>query len=396
MRKTLLLAFALAGCLDEILIPEEKCGVPCAVFDDLVLVNQDALAITCRPGTSICSEEDEVSCPDYIEPLDYELCGEYKDDDCDPSTTEDQISIPENDRRNDCARTQKGLCRDAPKICVDGQLMCDPNFVKAEVCDRYLADEDCDGLVNDQDENMVLFSPPFKYEGDLVTANVGVCRAGVIRCVDGYEKYEGMILPVAEVCGNRLDDDCDGLVDEASDDADPRAFLLVLDYSGSMSSYIASVEEALCNWSRSRPNDYFGIAGFGISGNGPEYRQISAFVSAQDACSDILSFDYFDGGNEYAAYSTIRFLTTNQWPADDRNVIIFTDEDLQNYNAEDVSVLVQDCTAENYSVGVYTILESENTFVSLTEGCAGWVDYLSTYPSAMVSSLTIRFAGECE
>ena len=396
MRKILFLALALVGCLDEILIPEDRCGVPCAIVDDLVLVNQDALAITCRPGTSTCDDNEEPSCPDYEDPLDYEKCGGFEDDDCDPSTTEDQISIPSNDSRNDCGRTQKGYCRSAPKICVDGELVCDPDFARPETCDRYLADEDCDGLVNEQDPDMYMSLPPFKYDGDIITANVGICRAGVARCVEGYEQYEGMILPREEVCGNRLDDDCDGLVDEARQDADPRSFLLVVDYSGSMHGYITSVEEALCDWAGSRPNDYFGIAGFGISGNSPEYRQISPFVSAQDACSDILSFSFYDGGNEYSADAVIRFLSSNDWLTEERNVIIFTDEDLQPYGADDVAVLTQGCSDNGYSVGIYTIPESEQTFAGIVSGCAGWVDYLSTYPAAMVDSLTIRFAGVCE
>lgn len=51
-------------------------------------------------------------------------------------------------------------------------------------------------------------------------ANVGACRRGVQRCVGSGElgswgaSCEGAIGPVTEVCGNSIDDDCDGMTDE--------------------------------------------------------------------------------------------------------------------------------------------------------------------------------------
>ena len=45
--------------------------------------------------------------------------------------------------------------------------------------------------------------------------NVGICKLGIQKCLNGKwsETCEGGILPVPEICGNKLDDDCDNLAD---------------------------------------------------------------------------------------------------------------------------------------------------------------------------------------
>jgi len=57
----------------------------------------------------------------------------------------------------------------------------------------------------------------FCYSGPPQTLNVGICRAGLASC--GPEGSWGacfdQVLPELEICGNGLDDDCDGLIDEA-------------------------------------------------------------------------------------------------------------------------------------------------------------------------------------
>ncbi len=59
------------------------------------------------------------------------------------------------------------------------------------------------------------------YSGPPATLGVGICRAGRHSCeVDGagarsWSSCEGEVLPALEVCGNGLDDDCDGAIDEA-------------------------------------------------------------------------------------------------------------------------------------------------------------------------------------
>ena len=55
------------------------------------------------------------------------------------------------------------------------------------------------------------------YTGPASTEGVGICAAGTRACNaagDGYRTCTGSVVPRTEVCNNRLDDDCDGIVDE--------------------------------------------------------------------------------------------------------------------------------------------------------------------------------------
>jgi sugar lactone lactonase YvrE len=52
------------------------------------------------------------------------------------------------------------------------------------------------------------------YSAQPDTEGVGMCRAGVLRCDDGYfSACEGLVLPASETC-NGKDDDCDDTIDE--------------------------------------------------------------------------------------------------------------------------------------------------------------------------------------
>ncbi|MBQ3368869.1 putative metal-binding motif-containing protein [bacterium] len=61
------------------------------------------------------------------------------------------------------------------------------------------------------------------YQADPATENVGPCRRGISTCKeDGtWGKCVGEVLPVneigAELCGNGIDDDCNGVVDDGTD-----------------------------------------------------------------------------------------------------------------------------------------------------------------------------------
>jgi len=48
-------------------------------------------------------------------------------------------------------------------------------------------------------------------------SNIGVCKQGIRECINGgWSECTGDVKPVAEICDNGLDDDCDGSIDECS------------------------------------------------------------------------------------------------------------------------------------------------------------------------------------
>jgi hypothetical protein len=70
-----------------------------------------------------------------------------------------------------------------------------------EVCNNV--DDDCDGIADDGLSRECGF------------AGVGICTIGSERCAGGVWAGCTAVLPSEELCGNGLDDDCDGLEDES-------------------------------------------------------------------------------------------------------------------------------------------------------------------------------------
>lgn len=412
--KKLLALFLLAGCEDPVLtrVPDceypqcvpEECGQPCAVdaYGQTVMGGM-AEAVTCHLGELVCTADQAPECVGFALPTE-EVCDAFGvDEDC--SGEANDLVYEWWDSRNTC--DLKGECAFIPMVCDTlGNLECVPDnsTCHEEVCDGL--DNDGDGLTDADDPDLIYSGVAYEYSGPPETLNVGECRAGVRRCMDGQETLFGEVLPVPEVCGNADDDDCDGQEDEVEGGGLPQAFEIHMDFSGSMSGTIFAVKEALCMWSAngSFTTSRFAIRGIATSTQAPYLSIITDFVTAAEACQALDTYlmeNFLSGGEEYVPYSI--FDANNNsvdglvWPENmQRRVIFFTDEPPQGYQADwqdDMDDVVQDCNHRNYSVGGF-IGNSYSQWRQMTDYCNGWVEFLSG-PESMVEALNNRFGTDC-
>ncbi len=173
-----------------------------------------ALGEVCRAGEGVCRRGGQTVCDatglgvtcdaQPAAPAGPELCGNAEDDDCDGQ-------VDEGFDLGAACEAGQGACRRAGTWACSADLrsaVCQADVPQAgaELCSNGI-DDDCDGAT---DEGFDL--------GGLCAVGAGACRReGVLACAgDGL----GTICsaapgpPGAELCGNGRDDDCDGTTDE--------------------------------------------------------------------------------------------------------------------------------------------------------------------------------------
>ncbi len=161
----------------------------------------------CLAGTQRCTAGVWAGCSGSVTPI-AESCN-GKDDDCDNQIDDGLAGLVEL-----CANGLDDDC-DAAIDCADaacaGLVPCGP----AEQCGDLL-DNDLDGLT---EEGCVCGGGQRQpcYTGPAAAAGRGACRPGEQFCAGGLfsDQCTGQVLPgPAELCGNLVDDDCDGGTDE--------------------------------------------------------------------------------------------------------------------------------------------------------------------------------------
>ncbi|MEZ4294266.1 MAG: choice-of-anchor L domain-containing protein [Polyangiaceae bacterium] len=116
---------------------------------------------------------------------------------------------------------------------VDGDCACDPGADDLPAgCDENLNGDNCICKAQPNNPLCICYTNPASpncakdnekqtcYLGAPGTLGVGICKAGTRMCKDsgvGWGPCLGQTLPQPEVCGNGLDDNCDGTVDNPAD-----------------------------------------------------------------------------------------------------------------------------------------------------------------------------------
>ncbi|MBT3985108.1 hypothetical protein HOD38_00460 [archaeon] len=176
-------------------------------------------------GTGDCVAAGELKCINGVEvdtcteglPTGDDRNCDGKDNDCDGVIDEEYGSTMTTCGEGECSATGTLMCVVGSEVdsCVEGS----PG---AEYCGDGL-DNDCDGTI---DENCLCTQYDFQscYDGAQGTEGVGECVAGQQMCDVDYQgdaywgDCSGQVKPVAEVCDDGKDNDCDG--DKDCDDTD--------------------------------------------------------------------------------------------------------------------------------------------------------------------------------
>lgn len=163
---------------------------------------------TCDPGTRTCVEGTWGTCTGVVS-ASTETCNNL-DDDCDGEVDEGLLD----------ATCGVGVCEVTVATCVNGQAQtCEPGEPQTEICNNL--DDDCDGEVDEGCECQPSDTRAC-YSGTSVTREVGECQDGVQTCgTNGqWGACEGEVLPATEICDG-LDNDCNPATEDGS--ADPAA-----------------------------------------------------------------------------------------------------------------------------------------------------------------------------
>jgi len=132
----------------------------------------------------------------------------------------------DGDGFGDGAMSIPGLACQQPPGYVSNALDCNDNDASInpmafDACPDGI-DNNCNGLIDEQAELI----------GQPCSSTVGICQVGVWTCVNNVLVCEGGVLPGPEICGDGIDNDCDGLVDEDEPDTLPLTWYLDADGDG--------------------------------------------------------------------------------------------------------------------------------------------------------------------
>jgi len=306
----------------------------------------------------------------------------------------------------ECSATQMteclAMCHWLPP---DPNVVCDPfmGIITDEVCNNF--DDNCNQLI---DEDLVAAC----YTGPEETMDVGICHAGEMLCSEGQwgnsaiEDGPFLVgfcldeqLPLEEDLCSGQDDNCDGLIENPLEETD---ILFIVDTSGSMSSTINAVQQAMSMFSAYYSDQeviQWGLVVGPVDHLGGEALQMSTnLVPFMQFLPALAALNSANTGNEMlndALFLSIRNLVTpgdvpalpplswvpntfstpgvNNWQVNWREdahhvVIVFSDEQGQSYLNPDITqelIIEWAAAADDLSIHTFSKPANEN-------GPTGW------------------------
>ncbi|MCB9644711.1 MAG: hypothetical protein H6728_16680 [Myxococcales bacterium] len=184
----------------------------------------------CRLGIQSRCIGGQIQCESTYNPISESIgsanCDDNVDNDCNGLTDKDdpkcQSTTCKAGETRSCYEGPPGTegigaCALGTQSCVGGTFgPCQGQVLPTkEICNNRI-DEDCNGLADDKcNETCTSGQSRECYSGAESTRNVGICKAGNQLCINGtWSECQGEVLPTKEICDDKLDNDCNGKIDD--------------------------------------------------------------------------------------------------------------------------------------------------------------------------------------